>query len=125
MPTKKTRNKFEKKIEQQLKKLKANFKYESEKIPYVLAGHYIPDFIISTDLGKVYVEAKGYFRPEAKRKMVAVKRQHPELDIRIVFYNSSKTNIRWAERYGFKYSISEIPKEWCYGYGNGQQGSDG
>lgn len=108
------RNKFEQKLYDSLTKTKVPFTYEAEKIPYVLAGHYIPDFIIHTSLGKVYVEAKGYFRPEAKRKMVAVKKQHPELDLRIVFYNKTQANIRWAERYGFKYSFVTIPKEWCY-----------
>jgi predicted nuclease of restriction endonuclease-like RecB superfamily len=107
-----TRNKFETKIYKQLKKSKVPFQYEAEKIPYVLAGHYIPDFIIHTSLGKIYIEAKGYFRPEAKRKMAAVKRQHPELDIRLIFYSRSKTNIRFAERYGFKYAIGTIPQEW-------------
>lgn len=91
------------------------FKYESEKIPYVIAGHYIPDFIITTPLGVIYLETKGYFRPEAKRKMVAVKKQHPELDIRIVFYSNKKKDITWAERHGFKWSVGDIPKEWMQG----------
>lgn len=113
---KKTRNNFEKRIEKQLKKAKAKFTYESEKIPYVLAGHYIPDFIIDTPTGKIYVEAKGYFRPEAKRKMVAVKKQHPGLDIRILFYSDpALRNSRWAERHGFKYAVETIPKDWLDG----------
>ena len=112
---KKTRNKFEQKIERQLKKAKVSFKYESEKIPYVIAGHYIPDFILNTRLGKVYLETKGHFRPEAKRKMSAVKRLHPELDIRILFYSLKKKDIRWAEKHGFKYAIDTIPKEWLDG----------
>jgi predicted nuclease of restriction endonuclease-like RecB superfamily len=112
LTTKKPRNKFEKKIARQLTKANATFKYESEKIPYVLAGHYIPDFIISTSLGKIYIETKGYFRPEAKRKMVAVKRQHPELDIRLVFYKRSKAYEKWAIKNGFKYSFEHIPEEW-------------
>ena len=95
-----------------MKRRKASFKYESEKIPYVLAGHYVPDFVVHTSLGYIYIEAKGYFRPEAKRKMVAVKRQHPELDIRLIFYSGSKVNIRFAEKYGFKYAIETIPQEW-------------
>jgi hypothetical protein len=44
--------------------------------------------------------------------MVAVKRQHPELDIRLVFYSASKTNLAFAERHGFKYAVETIPKEW-------------
>ncbi len=108
-----TRNNFEKKIEKQLKKAKVKFGYETEKIPYTISGNYIPDFIYVSRLGKTtYIETKGHFRPEAKRKMVAVKRQHPELDIRIVFYSKKLKDIKWAERYGFPYAIDEIPKEW-------------
>lgn len=44
--------------------------------------------------------------------MVAVKRQHPDLDIRIVFYSKKLKDIKWAERHGFPYAIDEIPKEW-------------
>ena len=106
------RNKFEKRIAKQLTKARVNLDYETEKIPYVLTGHYIPDFIIYTTLGKVYLETKGYFRPEAKRKMVSVKRQHPGLDIRIIFYNKTKANEKWALKYGFKYAFEKIPKEW-------------
>ncbi len=104
------RNKFETKIYQQLKKAKVEFKYESEKIPYVL--NYIPDFIVHTVKGKVYIECKGYLRPEHKTKMAAVKRQHPEIDLRILFYAPNKKNIKWAEKNGIKYAISLIPKEW-------------
>jgi predicted nuclease of restriction endonuclease-like RecB superfamily len=112
---KKTRNKFEASIERQLKRAKVRFSYETEKIPYVLGGHYIPDFIISTPNGRIYIECKGYFRPEHKRKMLAVKRQHPNLDIRIVFYSGTRSNIRWAERHDFKYATEKIPTEWIKG----------
>lgn len=106
------RNKFELRIEKQIKKSKLSYRYEGEKIPYVIAGHYIPDFILTTPLGKIYLETKGHFRPEAKRKMAAVRRQHPELDIRLVFYSRKPKDIRWAEKHGFQYAIGEIPKDW-------------
>lgn len=109
---KKLKNKFEKRIYQQLKKAKVRFSYESERIPYVLARHYVPDFIIRTDKGVLYVECKGYFRPEAKAKMAAIKRQHPQLDIRLLFYSKVRSNIKWAEKVGFKYAIGTIPEEW-------------
>ena len=112
---KKTRNKFEKKLEGQLKRSKVQFSYETEKIPYVLASHYIPDFILATPLGKIYIEAKGYLRPEDKRKLKAVKRQHPELDIRLVFYKDVKKQVLWAIKSGFRYSITKIPTEWIRG----------
>lgn len=112
---KKTRNKFEKKIELQLKRAKCVFTYESEKIPYVLAGHYLPDFVLTTPTGKVYIETKGYLRPEHKRKMSAVKKQHPNLDIRILFYAAKKQYIKWAEKVGFKWAVDKIPTEWIEG----------
>lgn len=109
------RNKFEQKTFEFLKDSKVKFKYESEKIPYILSRYYIPDYIIETKLGKIYIECKGYLRPEHKAKMVAVKRMHPELDLRILFYSYNKTYVKWAERYGFKYAIGTIPQEWLRG----------
>ncbi len=111
MPSK-LKNKFESRIDRQLKTSKVKYKYEGEKIPYILARHYIPDFIIFTKAGKIYVECKGYLRPEAKAKMVAVKKLNPNLDIRIVFYSKNAKYIKWAERAGFTYAIGEIPSEW-------------
>ncbi len=112
---KKTRNRFEDKIYKQLKKAKVQFKYEGTKIPYILTRHYIPDFILQTNTGRVYIECKGYLRPEAKAKMVAVKRLNPQLDIRMVFYAPVKSSIKWAIRHGFKYAIGTIPQEWMEG----------
>lgn len=111
----KTRNKFERRTYLSLKKSKAKFKYESERIPYVIASHYLPDFVITTPLGKIYVECKGYLRPEDRRKLIAVKKTNPWMDLRILFYRDVKTQTRWAEKNGFKYAIETIPKEWING----------
>lgn len=113
--TQKLRNKFEKRIEAQLQRSGVKFKYESERIPYILAKHYIPDFVVDTVLGRILIECKGYLRPEHKAKMIAVKKLHPELDLRILFYSLNKKYIRWAERNGFRYAIAKIPKEWFDG----------
>ena len=113
---KKLKNKFELKIYEQLKKSRCKYAYESERIPYVIAGHYIPDFVLSTPTGKVYIETKGYLRPEHKRKMVAVKRSHPELDLRILFYAPNKSYIKWAQKNGIKFAVNEIPQEWLDGF---------
>lgn len=109
---KKVRNPFEQKLAKQLSRAKVKFEYETEKLPYVVAGHYIPDFIIETIHGKIYIEAKGYFRREAKAKMVAVKRQYPNLDIRIIFYKPNKAYARWALKHKFPYSFETIPESW-------------
>ena len=109
------KNKFEKKLFNQLKKAKVDFKYERERIPYILYRDYIPDFTISGEFGRIYIEAKGYLRPEHRSKMAAVKRQHPEKDIRIIFYSKNKKYIKWAEKLGYKYAIGNIPTEWLKG----------
>src|SRR5258705_10719241 len=106
------RNKFEARIYASLKNKKIKFKYEGEKIPYLISGHYIPDFVLSTRTGKIYIETKGHFRPEAKRKMAAVKKLNPHLDIRILFYSYNKSSVKWCLKNGFQYAISDIPEDW-------------
>lgn len=109
------RNKFEQRIHKQLTKAGVEFKYEEERIPYYLARHYIPDFIIKTATGKIYIECKGYFRPEHKAKMIAVKKLNPQMDLRILFYAPNIKNERWAVKNGFKYAVDTIPDEWLIG----------
>jgi hypothetical protein len=113
---KKKRNLFEKKLDLQLKRSKVSYEYEPCRIPYLIAGHYTPDWRVRTPNGYLFIEGKGYFRPEAKRKLIAVKRANPNIDLRIVFYSSIKSNIRWAERHGFRYAIGSIPKDWLNGF---------
>ena len=108
----KYKNKFEAKLGTQLSRAKQNFDYEKDKLPYYFTGHYIPDFVLHLPGGKRYIEAKGYLRPEHKRKMVAVKKLHPTLDIRIVFYARRPKDIKWAEKHGFAWAVGTIPKEW-------------
>lgn len=109
----KTRNRFEARLYDFLKNKKVKFSYETEKIPYCIYGKYLPDFILKTSSGKkIYIEAKGHFRPEHKIKMRAVKETNPSLDIRLVFYSKNSSNIKWAIKYQFPYSIGYIPEEW-------------
>lgn len=106
------RNKFEERLHKQLKKAKVKFKYESEKLEYILIRKYIPDFVLEGKGKKIYIEAKGYLRPEHRSKMVAVKKAFPDIDLRIVFYSSKPKDIRWANKHKFPYAIGKIPKEW-------------
>lgn len=94
--------------------------YESEKLGYVLKRTYTPDFVITCKDGhKVYLEVKGYLRPEDRTKMIAVKEHNPELDIRFFFpydnklRKSSKTRYSdWCKKHGFPYAIAKFPKHW-------------
>jgi len=93
--------------------------YESESVPYVLARRYRPDFVIERpDGSKTYIETKGYLRPTDRTKMVAVKRDNPGLDIRIIFAADNKiagSKMKysdWANKYGFPYAVGKVPKKW-------------
>jgi len=108
---------FERSFVANMKSRGIEFSYETLKIPYTLEGVYNPDFIISGF--NFIVETKGLLDRESKRKMLAVKRQHPELDIRFVFMSANKkipgskqTHGEWASKNGFMYAEQEIPQEW-------------
>lgn len=108
---------FEPQLAKQLTNAKIRYTYETKIIPYVLTGKYKPDFILANG---IIIEAKGRLYTADKRKLIAVKQQHPELDIRIVFQNASNKMSRhtdttygeWATRNGFMWSDRSIPKSW-------------
>ena len=104
--------------------------YEPEKIDWFPAPPkfrtYTPDFkVMRRDGSYFFVEFKGYLRPGDKTKMRAVKKQHPEIDIRFVFMNAYKyaskhvrkdgtrqTYAQWAESYGYQWAHQVMPEEW-------------
>lgn len=123
----KYKNKFEAKTGAHLEEKGIQFEYETEKLAYTVSGRYIPDFIYrKRDGSKTYIETKGNgrsFDGPTRRKMVAVKNAHPELDIRFVFYSngaigpkrkdgSRLTQGEWATKNGFPWAIKEIPNDW-------------
>ena len=89
------RSKLEERVAELLSNLGVIYEYETCKVPYTIQHHYHPDFILPNH---VHLETKGYWSPEDRRKVAAVKRDNPDLDLRMVFqspYNkiskSSKT----------------------------------
>lgn len=110
---------FEKTFGDLLEELGISFDYETKKIKYVKEHVYSIDFV--TESG-ILIETKGYFKAVDRQKMIDVKKQNPELDIRLVFMNDGKlhklSNTRysdWCEKHGFPFIISktgELPKEW-------------
>ena len=113
------RSRLEEQVAALLKKLNIKFEYEPDKFSYVIEAKYTPDFKV----GDVYLETKGFFKPADRRKMLAVKKANPDLDVRLVFqapYNkiskSSKTTYAmWPERHGFQWcSYTTIPLSWLH-----------
>ena len=119
---KKTTSKFRSGLEEQVAKLLeglgVTYEYESCKVPYTIQHHYHPDFILPNH---VYLETKGYWSPEDRRKIAAVKRDNPELDLRMVFqspYNkiskgSKTTYAKWCEKHDIPWThFHDIPIDW-------------
>jgi len=120
--TSKTRSGFEKQVLDRLDRDGINYLYEPDKLVYSVERYYIPDLLVND----IYIELKGYFRQDAQRKMRAVKKQHPDKEIRFVFQNASSTIqgakkrkngskmtcAEWADLYGFKWANGRIPITW-------------
>ena len=116
--TSKFRSTLERRIATLLMTLGVSYEYESEKIPYVIEHHYTPDFVLPNH---VYLEAKGYWAPEDRRKVLAVKKDNPDMDLRMVFqapYNtiskrSKTTYAQWCEKHEIPWThFHDIPLDW-------------
>ena len=116
-PTSKYKSKFEAAFADSLHKKKIKFTYETISIDYTISYSYRPDFI----LNDFYVETKGYFSSEDRKKHLVIKKARPDLDIRFCFQNSrtklskAKNSIsyaKWCERHGFQYCDKFIPDDW-------------
>lgn len=114
------RSGLELRINEELQEKGIDGEYEKNVIQYVIpeSNHkYKPDFRLPNG---IFVETKGRFLADDRKKHLLIKEQHPELDIRFLFQNSkakiskaSKTTYAsWCEKYGFKYADKNIPESW-------------
>ena len=113
------RSGLEYKLSLYLKKNKCDYSYESIKIEWEDLAYrsYTPDFILYNG---IIIETKGRFLAADRRKHLAIKKQHPSLDIRFVFTNSrsrlskgaKSTYAQWCIKYGFRYYDRIIPEDW-------------
>ena len=115
--TSKFRSKLEERVASLLEGLGVSYEYEHAQVPYIIQHHYVPDFVLPNH---VHIETKGYWAPSDRRKILAVVRDNPDLDLRMVFqapYNtiskkSKTTYAMWCEKNNFKWCDKNIPKEW-------------
>jgi Phage endonuclease I len=125
------RSGLEKGIAEQLDAAGVEYEFEKHKFEYNVPARtskYTPDFKMGTS---IFIEAKGAFGrgpgrftgdpAKERKKMVLMKEQHPELDMRIVFQRASAkiypksptTNAAWAEANGYLWADKgQIPLEW-------------
>ena len=94
--------------------------YEPEQIEYTVpcSKHkYTPDFRLPNG---IYIETKGFFTPEDRKKHINVHNSRPDLDIRFVFQNphnklrkgSPTTYAMWCEKNGFLCAAKRVPDAW-------------
>lgn len=112
------RSKLEKRVADLLGNLGVSYEYESTKIPYQIQHNYTPDFCLPNG---VWLETKGYWDSKDRQKVLAVIKQNPLIDLRMVFqapYNtiskkSKTTYAQWCDKHGIKWaSYATIPIEW-------------
>lgn len=118
------RSGLEERVAEQIKTIGLDPQYEEHKLPYTkpATNHfYRPDFWLPKKDGTIMViETKGRFLLEDRKKMVLVKAQHPELDIRFIFTRSRSplrkgaktTYANWCDKEGFLYCDKELPDDW-------------
>lgn len=103
-----------------LKEQGINGEYEQNKIAYIkpATNHtYTPDFRLPNG---IFIETKGRFVLEDRKKHLLIRSQQPQLDIRFVFQNAknklrkgSKTTYSdWCIKHGFLFCEISIPSEW-------------
>ena len=122
MTKKKKTSKFRSGLEEQVAKLLEGlgitYEYESKRVPYTIQHHYSPDFILPNH---VLLETKGYWDAADRRKILAVKKDNPLLDLRMVFQSpfnkinkkSKTTYAMWCDKHEIPWtSYHNIPLEW-------------
>ena len=108
---------FEPEVAANLKARGVPIVYEETAFSYVVNHLYTPDFELPNG---IFIEAKGYLSKDDRSKMIKVRQQNEEMDIRFVFqapenkiYKGSKTTYgMWADRNGFKWANKAVPKDW-------------
>ncbi|MAJ13219.1 MAG: hypothetical protein CMD09_04370 [Flavobacteriales bacterium] len=113
------RSQLEEKVSDFLLELGVEQEYESSKITYTLEKTYTPDFYLPNK--DLYLEVKGYWDAEDRRKQKAVRKQNPDLDIRMIFQSpflkiskkSKTTYAKFCEKNKILWtSWHNIPMEW-------------
>lgn len=118
------RSKFETAIAQQIEDMKCEVLYETDKIEYIVPehiSHYTPDFKLTTKSGKIiYIETKGRFDADDRKKQKILHTQLNNIDIRLVFQNayvkitknSRTTYADWCDKNNIKWANKYIPTDW-------------
>lgn len=134
----KYRSGLEKSVADVLRDAKVDFQYESRTFDYLvqsrnwvicpscgpIKGQIVRKYLVDFELkNEIFLETKGRLTDKDRSKLLSVKKQHPELDLRLVFQRDNliksraarDNNIRyseWATKNKFPNCVGEIPEQW-------------
>ena len=114
------RSGFEHKVSEQLTEQKIKFGYEDTVIEYTIPerkSKYTVDFTLPNG---ILVETKGRWVAADRKKHLLIKKQQPELDIRLVFQSakskiskgSETTYADYCDKHGIQWAEKQIPESW-------------
>ena len=114
------RSGFEHKVSEQLTEQKIKFGYEDTVIEYTIPerkSKYTVDFTLPNG---ILVETKGRWVAADRKKHLLIKKQQPELDIRLVFQSakskiskgSKTTYADYCDKHGIQWAEKQIPEAW-------------
>jgi hypothetical protein len=114
------RSGFEHKVSEQLTERKIKFGYEDTVIEYTIPerkSKYTVDFTLPNG---ILVETKGRWVAADRKKHLLIKKQQPELDIRLVFQSakskiskgSKTTYADYCDKHSIQWAEKQIPDSW-------------
>lgn len=102
-----------------------DFEYESGKFHYMIPKKYTPDFKV----GDVYIEVKGWWPPEERRKLLYVTQKYPDLKLfvslqtpdRKITKASPTSYAMWCQTHGIAWCPAPPPKEFIEAWLDGRR----
>lgn len=112
--TPRLKSKFEKRFYDELTRRNLDFAYEADTLEYTLDLKYKPDWKVDSS---TFIETKGKFDYQERRKIIAVLRANPGKEVRMVFMRNQKlgkgskmTYGDWCDKHGIRWSVfPDIP----------------
>lgn len=111
-----SRSSLETKVAAELDAQGIEYQFESYRVEYFKdPATYLPDFILPNG---IIIETKGHFESKDRAKHLLIKEQHPNLDVRFIFSDSStkltgqkyKEFAKWLnETHSIKVTWNRIP----------------
>jgi hypothetical protein len=115
----KYRSRLEASVAKKAQASRISLEYEPFTVAFVQPAKkrkYNPDFVLANG---ILIEVKGRLTREDRVKMILVRDQNPQLDIRFVFKEDgwlTKTKTtrysEWCKNNNFKYAFERIPIQW-------------